>query len=65
MYYIKINKNFVHQVGNQPRLYYDPRSTNHQNIYALLKLRIQIVLRQSPTLNNKTPISEGVKVVQK
>ena len=31
MYYIKINKNFVHQVGNQPRLYYDARSTNHQD----------------------------------
>jgi len=22
--------NFVHQVGSQPRLYYDARSTNHQ-----------------------------------
>jgi len=22
----------VHQVGNQPRLYYDARSTNHQDI---------------------------------
>jgi hypothetical protein len=22
--------NFVHQVGDQPRLYYDARSTNHQ-----------------------------------
>ena len=30
MYYIKIKKNFVHQVGNQPRLYYNARSTNHQ-----------------------------------
>ena len=26
-----INNNFVHQVGNQPRLYYDARSTNHQD----------------------------------
>jgi len=26
-----MNKNFVHQVGDQPRLYYDAaRSTNHQ-----------------------------------
>ena len=36
MYYIyiyiyKINKNFMHQVGNQPGLYYDARSTNHQH----------------------------------
>jgi len=32
-YYInKEIKNFVHQVGNQPRLYYDAaRSTNHQD----------------------------------
>jgi len=26
-----MNKNFVHQVGDQPRLYYDARSTNHQD----------------------------------
>ena len=32
MYYMSINKNFVHQVGNQPRLYYDARSTNHQDL---------------------------------
>jgi len=25
-----MNKNFVHQVGNQPRLYYDARSANYQ-----------------------------------
>ena len=31
MYYIYINKNFVHQVGDQPRSYYDARSTNHQD----------------------------------
>jgi hypothetical protein len=31
MYYMQINKNFVHQVGDQPRLYYDIRSANHQN----------------------------------
>jgi len=30
--YIKIIKNFVHQVGNEPRLYYDARSTDHQDI---------------------------------
>jgi len=29
MYYMQINKNFVHQVGDQPR-FYDARSTNHQ-----------------------------------
>jgi len=23
----------VHQVGNQPRLYYDARSTNHQDLF--------------------------------
>jgi hypothetical protein len=27
-----MNKNFVHQVGDQPRLYYDARSTNHQDL---------------------------------
>jgi hypothetical protein len=27
-----MNKNFVHQVGDQPRLYYDARSTKHQDI---------------------------------
>ena len=26
------NKNFVHQVGDQPRLHYDARSTNHQEL---------------------------------
>jgi hypothetical protein len=30
MYYILINKNFVHQIGDQPRLYYNARSTTHQ-----------------------------------
>jgi len=32
MYYMEINKNFVHQVGDQTRLYYDARSTNHQDV---------------------------------
>jgi len=32
MYYIYINKNFVHQVGDQPMSYYDARSTNHQDL---------------------------------
>jgi len=27
-----MNNNFVHQVGDQPRLYYAARSTNHQDI---------------------------------
>jgi len=27
-----INKNVVHQVGDQTRLYYDARSTNHQDL---------------------------------
>jgi len=31
MYYMQINKNFVHQVGDQPRLYYDARLTSHQD----------------------------------
>jgi DUF1680 family protein len=31
MYYMQINKNFVHQVGNQPRLYNYERSTNYQD----------------------------------
>jgi len=25
------NRNFMHQVGDQPELYYDARSTNHQD----------------------------------
>jgi len=29
---MEINKNFVHQVGDQTRLYYDARSTNHQDV---------------------------------
>ena len=37
MYYMYINKNFVHQVGDQPRLYYDAaRSTNHQEFLRLI-----------------------------
>jgi len=31
MYYIEIKKNFVHQFGDQPRIYYDARSTSHQD----------------------------------
>ena len=38
MYYMSINKNFVHQVGDQPRLYYDARSTNHQELHSLFYL---------------------------
>jgi hypothetical protein len=30
MYYMYINKNFVHQVGDQPRSYYDARSIINQ-----------------------------------
>jgi len=41
MYYIKINKNFVHQVGNQPRLCYDARSTNHQ-----VSLQVNLLVKQ-------------------
>jgi hypothetical protein len=37
MYYIKINKNFVHQVGIQPKLYYDAQSTNHQDNISVIK----------------------------
>jgi len=31
----------VHQVGNQPRLYYDARSTNHQEQLTLLDNTVQ------------------------
>jgi len=31
-YIISYHKNFAHQVGNQPRLYYDARSTSHQDV---------------------------------
>jgi hypothetical protein len=44
---MKINKNFVHQVGDQPRLYYDARSTNHQDLYIRIVLdRVNINLQQ-------------------
>jgi len=29
---MQINKNFVQQVGDQPRLYYDARSISHQDL---------------------------------
>jgi len=32
MHYMWINKNLLHQVGDKPRLYYDARSTNHQDL---------------------------------
>jgi hypothetical protein len=31
MYYMRINKNFVYQVGDQPRLYYDVRCAVNQS----------------------------------
>jgi hypothetical protein len=37
MYYMEINKNFVHQVGDESRLYYDARSTNHKDVNLLLR----------------------------
>jgi hypothetical protein len=33
--------NFVHQVGDQPRLYYDARSTNHQDIIFMIPFQMQ------------------------
>jgi hypothetical protein len=40
MYYIYIkNKNFVHQVGNQPRLFYNARSTTHQDSAVQINIR--------------------------
>jgi len=36
--FMQINKNFVHQVGDQPRLYRDARSTNHQILQISIKL---------------------------
>jgi hypothetical protein len=35
MYCMEINKNFVHQVGDQPRLYYDARLASHQDEVAI------------------------------
>jgi hypothetical protein len=32
MYYMRINKNFLHQAGDQPGLYYDARAINHQDV---------------------------------
>jgi len=37
----------VHQVGNQPRLYYDARSTTHQELPVLLEYTF------SPPINPK------------
>jgi hypothetical protein len=34
---MQINKNFMHQVGDQPKLYYDARSTNHQDLFSYRK----------------------------
>ena len=39
-----MNKNFVHQVGDQPRLYYDARPTNHQDLKNLSAFEIVIRL---------------------
>ena len=36
MYYMQINKNFVHQIENQPRSYYGARSTNYQDTHVLM-----------------------------
>jgi len=36
--FIKINKNFVHQFGDQPRLYYDARSAKPQDLKHGLKV---------------------------
>ena len=47
MYYIQINKNFVHQVGNQPRFYYVARSTNHQDIYFTTLVDFQLDAQNS------------------
>jgi len=37
MYYMQINKNFMHQAGDEPRLYYEARSTNHQDFIFILE----------------------------
>jgi hypothetical protein len=42
MYYTQINKNFVHQVGNKLRLYYDARSTNHQYYHLFVQPKISV-----------------------
>jgi len=35
---MQINKNFVHQVGEQTWLYYDARSTSHQELSVLINV---------------------------
>jgi hypothetical protein len=43
-----INKNFVHGVGNQQRLYYDAaRSTNHQAFFSVSTLLMSLLLLSS------------------
>jgi len=37
----------VHQVGNQPRLYYDARSTNHQEVFVLTLVDFQLDAQNS------------------
>jgi hypothetical protein len=50
MYRSLINKNFEYQVGDQPMLYYDARSTNHQ---------VDHPLYDCSELNNETGKTNG------
>jgi hypothetical protein len=43
MYYMYTNKNFVHRVGDQPRLYYDALSTNHEDLQKVFEDKIKPV----------------------
>jgi len=45
----------VHQVGDQPRLYYNARSTNHQDSSSCSKI---LVSSRNPWLRFSEPISE-------
>ena len=34
----------MHQVGDQPRLYYDARSTSHQGVFVRLQVRVFVYM---------------------
>jgi len=54
MYYTQINKNFVHQVGDQPRLYYDARSTIHKKLTFFMMISERVLCEYTYFLVTET-----------
>jgi len=44
-----MNRKFVHQVGNNKKLYYDARPTKYQDVHILVCLPLSIKQIQQPT----------------